>query len=345
MAVTGERSQPSEGLRIVNAHGASAVFSPFGARLIELRVPDRQGELDNVLLGFDEESDYRSHVDLYFGATIGRVAGRISNARFELDGRAYQLAANEGRSALHGGPQRAFDRVEWKAEFVQGEHGAGIRFRYLSPDGEEGYPGNLRVEAEYALSDDNELWTTFTAVPDAPTPVNLTSHAYWNLAGAGADSILDHELMIAAGEIVALDEELVPTGGFAPVSGTPHDFRRPRPIGPSLPVNGTEPWPGFDSAYALDERDPDADPAVSLFDPSSGRLLEILTAEPSIQMYTANRLPRMTGRHGRSYGPGNSICLEPQRFPDAVNRPEFPSIVVAPGEDYVHVSRYRFSVR
>jgi aldose 1-epimerase len=332
-------------LRVTNAHGASATFSPFGARLVELCLPDRDGNLDNLVLGFDDEDTYRNNVALYFGATVGRVAGRIAGGSFTLDGQRYDLARNEGRNHLHGGRERSFDRVHWEAERVASNRGAGVAFEYLSPHLEEGYPGNLKARAEYFLSDSNELWTVFTAVADAPTPVNMTNHAYWNLNGAGSESILDHELRIAAGRIVAMDDELLPTGTLEPVADTVRDFRVPRRLGEQLPEDGSEPWPGFDSAYVLDERDAERDVAVSLWDPTSGRAMDVITTEPSIQMYTANRLADMIGRDGRRYRAGNAICLEPQRFPDAVNRPEFPSIVVAAGEQYRHVSCYRFSVR
>lgn len=335
----------SSELRLANANGASATFSTFGARLVELRVPDRDGDTENVVLGFDDDEGYRANVNLYFGATIGRVAGRIAGGSFSQGGRRYQLAANEGQTHLHGGPERSFDRVEWAAKGVQTEHGPGILFEHLSPDGEEGYPGNLRVQAQYSLSDDNELWTVFRAVTDAPTPVNMTNHTYWNLSGAGPASILDHELMIAAERTVAMGNDLVPTGALDPVARTVGDFRQRRRLGERLPNGGSEPWPGFDSAYVLDEHQPDSDVVVSLWDPASGRAMDILTTEPSIQMYTANRVPEITGRDGRAYRAGNAICLEPQRMPDAPNRPEFASITVPAGEEYRHVTCYRFSVR
>ena len=345
MTSTAESTEQEQTLRVTNAQGASATFSAFGARLVELRVPDRAGSLDNVVLGFDDDAEYRGRPDLYFGATIGRVAGRIAGGTFTHDGRTYELARNEGDTHLHGGSTRSFDRVDWAAQPVVTEHGPGIAFEYVSRAGEEGYPGTLKVWAEYSLSDDNELWTVFRAVPDAPTPVNITNHAYWNLNGAGSESILDHELMIAGAHIVAMGDDLVPTGALERVAGTVRDFRDGRRLGERLPEDSDEPWPGFDNAFVLDPRDADADVAVSLWDPASGRAMDIFTTEPSIQMYTANRVPRITGRDGKAYGPGNAICLEPQRMPDAVNRPEFDSIIVDPGEEYVHVSRYRFSVR
>jgi aldose 1-epimerase len=345
MASTTQPTRLADELTISNAQGASATLSPFGARLVELRLPDREGRLDNVVLGFDDVGGYRRHVDLYFGATIGRVAGRIAGGTFSIGDREYQLARNEGTTHLHGGAERSFDRVEWTAERVSTRHGDGVRFEYLSQDAEEGYPGSLRTTAEYALSERNELWTVLRATADAPTPVNMTNHAYWNLGGAGPEPILEHELMIAAERIVAMGDGLVPTGALDPVGGTPYDFRRPRRLGERLPEDAGEPWPGFDAAYVLDERDTRRDVAVSLWDPRSGRAMEIVTSEPSIQMYTANRLPEITGRDGRTYRAGNAICLEPQRMPDAVNRPEFPSIILEPREEFVHSTCYRFSIR
>jgi aldose 1-epimerase len=333
-----------DALGLKNDGGMSAVLSPFGARLVELQVPDRDGTPGNVVLGFDDTHGYRQHAGLYFGATVGRVAGRIAHSAFSLNGRRFELAPNEGPHHVHGGVERSLDRVKWSAEVVETDHGRGVAFEYLSRDGEEGYPGNLSVRAEYSLSDDDELWTVFTAVTDARTPVNITNHSYWNLNGAGPGSVLDHELTVAAGHFVAMDDELIPTGQLAPVDGTVLDFRLPRRLGDRLPDDGSEPWPGFDGAFVLDPHDP-TDASVRLFDPESGRAMDVLTSEPSIQMYTANRLPELTGRDGRPYRAGNAICLEPQRMPDAVNRPEFPSIVVAPGEEYRHTTCYRFYVR
>lgn len=330
-------------IQLTGSDGASAIVSPFGARLVELCVPDREGRLANVVLGFDDTGDYRRHADLYFGATVGRVAGRISRSRFSIDGRSYGLSPNEGTHHVHGGTERSLDRVEWTAEPADTQHGPGVVFSYVSPDGEEGYPGTLSVRVEYVLSDANELWTVLEGTADAPTPVNLTNHSYWNLSGAGAPSVLDHELTVAAERFVAMDRELIPTGALEAVAGTALDFRRPRRVGERLPEPMSEPWPGFDTAFALDEHEP-YEESVRLFDPASGRAMDILTTEPSIQVYTANRVPELVGRHGRRYRAGNAICLEPQRMPDAVNRPEFPSIVLMPGDVYRHVTCYRHHV-
>ena len=329
---------------VSNSNGMSMTLSAFGARLIELMVPDRSGDLGNVILGFDDLDAYRNNTGLYFGATVGRVAGRISGGKFSLEGQQYELSTNEGANHLHGGSTRSFDRVVWSGQNTTTERGRAVVFEYDSPHMEEGYPGRLSVRAEYALSDDDELWTVLTATTDALTPVNLTNHAYWSLRGGKPGSIVQHELMIAADHVVATDEDLVPSGGVNPVTNTARDFRRPRIIGDRLPEDSREPWPGFDNAYVLVDH-LESDVVATLWDPQSGRAMEIRTSEPSLQVYTANRLPELTGRRGQRYGPGSAICLEPQRMPDAVNRSEFAPITLAPGDEYRHVSRYRFSVR
>jgi aldose 1-epimerase len=337
-------THPATELGVSNGHGLSMVLSAFGARIVELRAPDRHGDIDNVALGFDDLDGYRRHADLYFGATIGRVANRISGASFQLDGHRYRLAANEGRNHLHGG-ERGFDQVLWSAERTVTPHGPGVVFEYVSPHLEEGYPGNLTVRAEYSLSERNELWTVYTAVSDAATPVSMTNHTYWNLAGAGSGSVVGHELRVTAHHVVATDDDLIPTGALDPVAGTALDFRQSRPIGERRPESGSQPWPGLDHAFILDQSDGPLEVKGSLWDPRSGRAMDLLTYEPSLQVYTANRLPALTGRDGKRYGVGHSVCLEPQRIPDSVNRPEFPAITLPAGQEYRHVSCYRFSVR
>lgn len=320
----------------------SMTVTPFGARLVELLVPDRRGEIDTVVLGFDDVPQYRANVNTYFGATVGRVCGRISGGTFSLDDRRYQLARNEGVNHLHGGSRRSLDRVTWSAARTTSEHGPGVLFRYVSSSGEEGYPGKLDVEVEYSLSKNNELWNVITAVTDEVTPVNLTNHSYWTLNGGQPGSVLDHELWLRAERVIETGPDLIPTGRLKPVAGTPLDFRRIRQLGQELPERSTEPWPGFDSPYVLDDHG-QGDAIAILRDPVNGRTMTLFTSEPSLQVYTANRLGAMVGRWGRRYGAGSSICLEPQRFPDAVNRPEFPSILLEPHQEFRHVSCYQFS--
>lgn len=338
--------EPDPSQEITCAHGGlSMSLSPFGARLVELLVPDAGGRLDDVVLGLDDVEAYERLRDVYLGATVGRVAGRIGGGRFSLAGTDHTLTRNEGGNHLHGGATHSFDRVNWAVEDLSDDDlavvtGRGVAFTYRSAHLEEGYPGDLHARAAYVLSDERELWTILTAACDRPCPVNLTHHTYWNLAGGEVD-ILGHDLTVAASHVLATTSELIPTGDLVPVAGTPLDFRRARPVGASLPTGG-EPWPGIDHTYVLDEADGPLSLAATLRDPDSGRTMEIHTTEPSLQVYTANRLPDIVGRRGRRYAAGHAICLEPQRFPDAVNRPEFPSVVLEPGETYRHVSRYRF---
>jgi aldose 1-epimerase len=328
-------------LRVTNRHGLVMTVSPFGARLVELLVPDRDGRLDNVTLGFDDVDGYRRNVSLYFGATVGRVAGRIAKGEFSLHGQRYELARNEGENHLHGGADRSLDRVEWSTRRVASDDAQGVVFEYLSPHLEEGYPGNLSVRAEYLLTDQNELVTVLTAVGDMDTPVNLTNHTYWTLNGGRPGTILDHELRIAAANVVSVDDELIATGGIEPVTGGALDFRGSRCIGAQLP-GGREPWPGFDLPYLLDEHDESA-VVASLRDPVSGRKMEIKTSEPSLQVYTANRLAAMAGRAGTSYGPGSAICMEPQRVPAPLDGSS--DIVLPAGQEYRHDTRYCFSTQ
>lgn len=331
-------------ITVTNGHGASMTVSSFGARLVELQVPDRSGRAGNVVLGFDALESYKLHTNLYLGATIGRVAGRIAGGRFASRGLDFRLDRNEGDNHLHGGGSRGFDRVDWAAAKTETSHGTGVTFEYLSPHMEEGYPGNLHARAEYILSDKNELWTVFHAVSDQATPVNLTNHSYWNLAG-GSKAVTGHHLMIAAQKVLRTGPGLIPTGASQPVEGTALDYRRQRRIGDLLPENGSEPWPGLDHTYVLDSGDESPKLAAGLYDPESGRHMELLTTEPTLQVYSANRLPNLTGRNGIPFSAGHAICLEPQRVPDSAALPGFPSIVLSPGQEYRHTSCFRFSVR
>ena len=252
-------------------------LSPFGARLVELQVPDADGRLDDVVLGLDDVEAYARHRNVYLGATIGRVAGRIGGGRFTLAGTEHALAHNEGGNHLHGGPTHSFDRVDWAVDELSDDDltvvaGRGVAFTYRSPHLEERYPGALDARAAYVLSDARELWTILTATCDRRCPVNLTHHTYWNLAG-GEVAILGHELMLAASEVLATDVELIPTGGLVAVEDTPLDFRRKRPVGAWLPTAG-EPWPGIDHTYVLDGADGSLSLAATLRDPDSGRTRE-----------------------------------------------------------------------
>lgn len=330
---------------VSNGQGLSMTVSSFGARLVELQVPDKYGVCKNVVLGFDAVESYKRHINLYLGATIGRVAGRIAGGRFASGGLDLQLDRNEGPNHLHGGGSRGFDRVDWSVATTAFSSGNGIGFEYISPHLEEGYPGNLRARVDYILSSENELWTDFRAVSDQATPVNLTNHSYWNLAGGGT-AVTDHHLMIAAQEALGTGPDLIPTGTRDSVAGTALDYRRQRRIGDLLPENGSEPWPGLDHTYLLENHsDGSLKLAAALYDPESGRHMELLTTEPALQVYSANRLPGLTGRNGVPFAAGHALCLEPQQVPDSPALAGFPSIVLSAGQEYRHTSCYRFTAR
>lgn len=327
-------------LRLANRHGLSVLLSSFGARVVELVAPDRHGTLGNIVLGFDSEQQYRTDPGAYFGATVGRVAGRIADAHFIGGGLEFELQPNEGSTHLHGGPSRALDRVEWSIGEAPGD--ASAVFHYTSPAGEEGYPGTLDVNCSYLLTDDNELELEMTATTDGATPVNIVNHTYFNLSGDARESIVDHELMISASTILATDKHLLPVGGVLAVSGTPYDFRVARRIGDDLPAHSGEPWPGIDSTYLLDRA---AHRAATLWDPSSGRHLEIRTTEPTLQVYTGNRIEPGVGRSRAPHDAGKGICLEAHRVPDSPALPGWPSIVIRPGERYAQRTVWKLSTR
>ena len=293
----------------------------YGGVLQSVEVPDRNGNVADVVLGFPDAASYPESRGSYFGALVGRYANRIADGAFTLDGRAYRLARNDGPNHLHGG-EEGFDRRVWDAEAAD-DH--GVRLSRVSPDGEEGFPGRLEVSATYTLDADGALRIDYRAVTDAPTHVNLTNHTYWNLSGAGSGPATGHELRIAAGRVTTVDGATMPTGELAPVDGTRFDFRTSRPVGP-----------GYDHNFVLDE---DGSTAAELYDPVSGRVLTITTTEPGIQLYTGDHFD------GKPYGPGEGIALETQHFPDSPNRPAFPSTVLRPGEVYASSTTYTFGVR
>lgn len=330
---------PTHLFTLTGDDGIVVRVSDLGATLVEVHLPDRDGVVADVALGFDTAAGYRSAANPYFGATVGRVAGRIAGAEFRLDGRSYRLAAGEPPNALHGGPERGLSKVLWDVVRADDDE---VVLTYTSPDGEEGYPGNLTVTARYALRG-NALEVSYEALTDAATPVNLTNHAYWNLAGAGNGTVLDHELQILASRSTPSDDELIPTGEIAPVVGTAIDFQHPRRIGDRIDEVSAPPTLGYDHNLLLDAEGPALRPAARLRDPASGRRLELETNQPGVQLYTGNRLAGERGKDGHVYPRFGGVCLEAQVPPDAVHRPEFPSIILRPGETYGHDSVFRFS--
>ncbi len=323
---------------LTNAHGLVAKVSTYGTILTELHVPDRQGKLGDVVLGFDNLAQYlKGHP--YFGATVGRVANRIAKGTFSLDGKTYKLAINNGPNALHGG-LKGFDKKVWKSE---PKSGAAVTFTYVSVDGEEGYPGTLKVTVTMALTDADELSIEYTATADQATPINLTNHSYFNLAGAG--DVLGHELMLAADAYTPVDAALIPTGEITPVSGTPLDFTSPASIGARFSQLQTNPV-GYDNNFVLRSGGKALTLAARVREPGTGRVLEVSTTEPGIQLYTANFLDSsLKGKGGVVYGRHSAFCLEAQHFPDSVNQPNFPSVILRPGQTYRQTTLHRFTVQ
>jgi aldose 1-epimerase len=325
-----------------NPMGMVAKVTEYGLIITELRVPDRQGKIGNVVLGFDSLERYlKGHP--FFGAIAGRVANRIANARFALDGKEYTLAKNNGPHHIHGG-LKGFDKKVWKSRPLPcTAKEAAVEFSCLSPDGEEGYPGNLSVTVTYTLTDNNELRIDYRATTDKPTPVNLTNHSYFNLAGSG--DISGHELMLMADHYTPADEGLIPTGEIASVKGTPLDFTKPMPIGARMSQTGLKPA-GYDHNFVLNSGGKSLALAARVYEPASGRVMEMFTTEPGVQLYTANHMDgSVTGIGGVVYPRHGGFCLETQHYPDSINKPSFPSVVLRPGQTYKTTTAFRFSVK
>jgi aldose 1-epimerase len=323
-----------------NRNGLVAKVTNYGATLTELHVPDRNGELVDVVLGFDNLEQYLRH--RYYGSTLGRVANRIAEGRFTLDGNEYTLAINAAPNHLHGG-DKGFDKVVWQAEPVDKEEGPAVRFAYLSPDGEEGYPGNLQVEVTYTLTHEDALRIDYRATTDRATPVNLSHHSYFNLSGAGNGDVRDHVLEINADHYTPPDENLIPTGEIAPVAGTPFDLRSPTAVGEQI---DQLPGGGYDENFVLNDRAGEVAWAARLYSPRTGVFMELLTDQPSLQLYTGNHLDgTLVGKQGKAYPKHAGLCLEAQHPPDAINQPAFPSVVLRPGETYTQTTIHRFDVR
>ena len=325
---------------LVNSSGSILKVIELGATATELHVRDREGNLSDVVLGFETSVEYEENSP-YLGCTTGRVANRISNGRFELDGVEYQLARNFGKHHLHGGVVGLHKRV-WKSEPVEHDSGPAVKFRYLSPEDEEGYPGELSITVLYILTEKDSLRIEYEATTSQATPVNLTNHTYFNLSGAGSGPIYDHVLTLNGDRFTEPDADGVPTGAILPVEETPLDFNEPKRIGEDfkeLPI-------GYDHNYVLNHGGGDQ-PQLSaeVYDPKSGRVMRMFTTEPGVQFYTSGFLEKTVGKGGAVYDQFHALCLEAQHFPDSVNKPQFPSVILRPGEIYRQVTEYRFSVR
>ena len=317
----------------------------FGGIIQSLHAPDRDGKLDDVVLGYDSLNDYVRD-SRYFGAIVGRYANRIANARFTLDGQTFELPANDGPNHLHGGPE-GFHRAVWTAEPFEQDAAAGVRLALTSPDGDSGYPGTLMVAVTYTLTDQNELIVDFAANTDRPTPVNLTQHSYFNLAGHDRGEVLGHQLVLAASRYTPVGATLIPTGELRDVTGTPFDFRHAATIGARIRDDDEQLriGNGYDHNFVLD-RAPNsaASLAARLCEPVSGRVLDVLTTEPGLQLYTGNGLDdRAVGKEWRVYGRYGGVALETQHFPDSPNQPGFPSAILRPGSELRSRTIFRFS--
>lgn len=316
----------------------------YGGIVQAFKVPDKNGKIGDVVLGFDNLADYVKSSP-YFGALIGRYGNRIAKGKFTLDGREYSLATNNGANALHGGI-KGFDKVVWNARAFKSEDGPSLELTYFSKDGEEGYPGNLAVKAVYTLTSDNALKLEFTATTDKDTVANLTHHSYFNLAGEG--TVLNHVVMIDADKFTPVDSGLIPTGELRPVEGTPFDFRTPTAIGARINEDNEQLKfaNGYDHNWIINNYNGALRMAARVYEPTRGRVLEVFSTEPGLQFYTGNFLDgTLKGKGGWVYQFRDAFCMEPQHYPDSPNHPDFPSVVLKPGEVYHNTIVYRFSVR
>jgi len=334
--------EPVDAFILTNRRGLRAKLTNWGACLVEMHTPDRNGAMADITLGFDTLDRYLVKHP-HFGVTTGRFANRIAAGKFTLDGVTHQLAVNNGANHLHGGPTGFHARV-WKAEPLAAEN--GVRFSYVSADGEEGFPGKLTVAVTYTLTDDDELRLDYEATTDKPTVLNLTNHAYWNLAGAGEGDVLGHEVTLHASRFIPVDASGIPTGEIAAVAGTPMDFKKAKTLARDFAQIGGTPG-GYDHCYVIDHASADAlTLAGEAFEPRSGRVLKVSTTEPGIQLYTGNFLDgSVVGKGGKSYKKNYGFCLETQHYPDSPNQPNFPSTVLRPGETFRSTTVHHFSAR
>jgi aldose 1-epimerase len=329
---------------LTNDKGIEARIINYGGIVVSLKVPDNKGQMGDVVLGFDDLESYLTK-NPYFGALIGRYGNRIAKGRFTLDGRAYKLATNNGENHLHGG-LKGFDKQLWKAKPFTTKQGPALELSYVSKDGEEGYPGKLSVTVVYTLTNDNSLRIDYTATTDKDTVVNLTNHSYFNLAGSG--DILSHQLIINADKFTPVDSGLIPTGELCNVKGTPFDFTAPHSIGERIEAQAEQIvfGKGYDHNFVLNNWDKTLRQQVRVYEPTTGRVMEVFTTEPGVQFYSGNFLDgTLTGKGGKIYQRRYGFCLETQHFPDSPNHPNFPTTTLKKGETYRTTTLYRFSAK
>lgn len=324
---------------LTNDNGMQAKITNYGGIVTSLMAAGRDGKMADIVLGYDTLEEYLKDSP-YFGALIGRFGNRIAGGKFSLNDKEYKLAQNNGQNHLHGGI-KGFDKVVWDAEPVKNKTSVSLKLTYLSKDGEEGYPGNLKCVVTYSLTNDNELVVDYLAETDKQTIVNLTHHSYFNLAGHGSGDILGHQVKLTADHYTPVDDTLIPTGEIAPVKGTPMDFTKQTSIGVRISkVPG-----GYDHNYVLNNSDGSMALAASVYEPTTGRVMEIFTTEPAIQLYSGNFLDESMKGKGAKYRKHAGFCLETQHFPDSPNKPQFPAVVLNPGQKYKHKTVHKFSVK
>jgi aldose 1-epimerase len=331
---------------IANANGMEAHLTPYGGALVSLTAPDRHGALADVVLGMETLDGCRTQT-AFFGALIGRYGNRIGGAQFPLEGKTYRLPANDGPNTLHGGPL-GFDKQLWQAREVASTEGPAIEFTYVSKDGEEGFPGTLTAKVIYTLANKNELKIDYTATTDKPTVVNLTNHAYFNLKGAGEGDILGHQVTIDASRFTPVDATLIPTGELRAVKGTPFDFTKATAIGARIENDDRQIkfGKGYDHNWVLDKTGAGLTKAAEVYEPTTGRVMQVWTTEPALQFYTGNFLDgTLHGKGGKVYPRRGALCMETQHYPDSPNHPAFPSTELKPGATYHTTTVYSFSAR
>jgi aldose 1-epimerase len=341
---TGPNGEAVDIYTLRNDKGAEARIMTYGGIVVSLKMPDKNGNFDDVVLGYDTLESYLNKSP-YFGALVGRYGNRIGGAKFTLDGAAYTLATNDGPNMLHGG-FKGFDKRVWTAQPQESADGPQLLLSYLSKDGEEGFPGNLNVNATFTLMNDNSLRLQYRAVTDKDTVVNLTHHGYFNLAGKG--DILDHVVMIPADRFTPVDATLIPTGELRPVDNTPFDFRTPTAIGARIEQDDEQLkfGKGYDHNWVVNKKPGELSLMARVTEPTTGRVMEVWSTEPGLQFYSGNFLDgTITGKGGRVYAHRDAFCMEPQHFPDSPNKPDFPSVELKPGDTYSNTIIYRFSVQ
>ena len=330
---------------LTNANGVEIDTMNYGGIIVSIRVPDRKGQFADIVLGHENLDGYIPNPP-YIGAIVGRYANRIANGTFTLDGKTYNLPKNDGPNTLHGGTDKTFNKVVWEGEALKGK--AGVAYTYLSKDGDDGFPGNLKVKVTYTLTNDNELVIDYEATTDKATPINLSQHSYFNLAGEGTGDILNHEIMINADRFTPVDKNLIPTGELRPVKGTPLDFTASTRVGARIDDRYDQMVlaHGYDHNWVINRKGDGLTLAARMYEPTNGRVLEVSTTQPGVQFYTGNFLDgTVTGKHGHVYKRRFGFCLETQHFPDSPNHPDFPSTILKPGETFKSETVFKFSTK